>query len=358
MTTLLPPREVLQCYFLTPDDVQVSTLGQGNINDTFLVTVATKSMVLQRINQRVFPAPQLLINNLQHLSQHLLSKVETGSQRWEDAVLVPSLDGSLSVLDKKNNLWRALSHIQNSISVSRVTNSFQAEQTGWALGHFHKRLTGLDINKLQPPLPGFHHIPSYLNHYDQLPPPALDHDSVEIRFCMQMIEKERSGVLSLEKALNKGEIRQTTIHGDPKIANVLFDQKSGRAVSIIDLDTVGPGLLQHDIGDCLRSICNVAGEESEPTEVHFDLDICQITLKGYFQEAGKLLTAIDREYIYDGLKTITFELGLRFFTDYLEGGAYFKCKSPEETLQKALIQFFLLQDIIIQEQTIRRLTPE
>ncbi len=355
VTTLLPPREVLQCYFLTADDVQVSILGQGNINDTFLVTAATKSMVLQRINQRVFPEPQLLINNLQHLSQHLLCRAETASQRWEDAVLVPTLDGALSVFDQNNDLWRALSHIGNSISVSRVTSSFQAEQTGWALGHFHKQLTGLDVQNLQSPLPGFHHIPSYLNHYDQQPPPALHHHAAEIRFCMQTIEEERSRVFSLEKALDRGEIRQTAIHGDPKIANVLFDQKSGRAVSIIDLDTVGPGLLQHDIGDCLRSVCNTAGEESDPTKVHFDLNICQSTLKGYFQEASTLLTDIGRQYIYDGLKIITYELGLRFFTDYLEGGTYFKCKSPEETLSKALVQFSLLQDIRAKETSIREL---
>ena len=356
MTTLLPPREVLQCYFLTPDAVQLSILGQGNINDTFLVSTAKKSMVLQRINQRVFPAPQLLINNLQHLSQHLLSRTEMTSQRWEDAVLVPALDGALSVLDKNNDLWRALSHIKNSTSVSRVTTPFQAEQTGWALGHFHRRLTGLDITKLQPPLPGFHHLSSYLKHYDQQSPSKLAHDSAEIRCCINTIREERSRALSLENALGKGKIRPTIIHGDPKIANVLFDQKSGRAISIIDLDTVGPGLLQHDIGDCLRSVCNTAGEDSDPTEVLFDLDICRSTLKGYLQEAAPFLTAIDREYIYDGLKAITFELGLRFFTDYLEGGTYFKCKSPEETLQKALVQFSLLQDISAQEQTIRSLT--
>ena len=355
MTTLLPPRKVLQCYFLTPDDVQVSILGQGNINDTFLVASAKKSMVLQRINQRVFPEPQLLINNPQHLSQHLLSRAETAEQRWEDAVLVPTLDGALSVLDKNNDLWRALSHIGNSISVSRVTTPFQAEQTGWALGHFHKRLTGLDTENLQPPLPGFHHLSSYLNDYDQLHPPVPNHNSAKIRFCMQTIEKERSGALSLEKALNRGEIRQTTIHGDPKIANVLFDQQSGRAVSIIDLDTVGPGLLQHDIGDCLRSVCNTAGEESDPTEVCFDLGICQSTLKGYFQEASELLTPIDRESIFNGVKAITFELGLRFFSDYLQGGIYFKCSTPEETLEKALIQFSLLQDITAKETSIREL---
>ncbi|MCF8057478.1 MAG: aminoglycoside phosphotransferase family protein [Desulfocapsa sp.] len=358
MTSLLPPREVLQHYFPKPDAVQLSTLGQGNINDTFLAGTTDKSIVLQRINDQVFPVPQLLIDNLQQLSRHLLSNPEEIGQYWEDVVLVPTRDGSLSVCDGNNKLWRALSYISNSHSVPRVTSSFQAEQMGWALGHFHNRLNGLEKNRLLPPLPRFHHIPSYLNQYDRQQASKTGHTSAEILFCMDTIRKERSQVLSLEKALNKGEIHETVIHGDPKIANVLFDKDSDRAVSIIDLDTVGPGLLQHDIGDCLRSVSNKAGEESDPTEACFDLDICSATLKGYFSEAHALLTAIDREFIYDGLKTITFELGLRFFTDYLQGGTYFKCKSPEETLHKSLVQFSLLQDIIAKEHTIRRLTLE
>jgi Ser/Thr protein kinase RdoA (MazF antagonist) len=358
MTTLLPPREVLQHYFPEPEAVQLSSLGQGNINDTYLAEAQNKTIVLQRINDQVFPVPQLIIDNLQHLSQHLLSIPETCSQRWEDVVLVPTLDGSLSVRDDNNKLWRAISYVSNCNSVSQLTNPFQAEQMGWALGHFHKRLTGLDKNRIETVLPGFHDISSYLSHYDQLPLPSPTHDSTDIRLCMDTIQKERFRVLSLERALKKGAIHQTLIHGDPKVANVLFDKDSDRAVSIIDLDTVGPGLLQHDVGDCLRSVCNTAGEESDPAEASFDLDICSTTLKGYFSQADTLLTAIDREFIYDGLKTITFELGLRFFTDYLQGGTYFKCKSPEETLHKALVQFSLLQDIITKEHTIRRLTLE
>jgi Ser/Thr protein kinase RdoA (MazF antagonist) len=359
MTILSPPQKILQRYFPATADVQVCVLGEGNINDTFLVKGPQKAIVLQRINDQVFPVPQLLIDNLQQLTRHLLASPGRSRQRWEDAVLVPTLDGSLSVLDGSTKLWRALSYISNSTSISRVTTTLQAEQTGWALGHFHKRLTGLDESRIQVVLPGFHDISSYLSHYDHLLlPTTLNHDPADVRFCVDMIKRERISVLSLERAVRKGNLHPTIIHGDPKVANVLFDQKSGRAVSIIDLDTVGPGLRQHDIGDCLRSVCNTAGEECDPTEVHFNLDVCRSTLKGYFQEAGPLLTTNDREYIYDGLKTITFELGLRFFTDYLQGGSYFKCSSPEETLQKALVQFSLLRDTIDQEHTIRSLLFE
>ncbi len=355
MTVTTPPQEILTRYCTSA--AKVKTLGQGNINDTFLIHTTNKSFVLQRINKQVFPSPQLLIDNLQELTRHLTSRPDTATQRWEDAVLVPAQDGSLSVVDSSGSMWRALSHIKESVTVTRANTSLLAEQTGWALGHFHKRLIGLDIQKMHTPLPGFHQLTGYLRHYDQLTTDRLIKHSEDIRFCQEMIKKERESALSLEKIFTRGEIQQRIIHGDPKIANVLFDRSSGLAVSLIDLDTVGPGLLHHDLGDCLRSVCNTGGEESAPTQVRFDLNLCRSTLKGYFQEADKLLTSRDRILIYSGVKAITFELGLRFFTDYLQGGIYFKFQDPEETLQRALVQFFLLQDIKRQKKAFPGLLP-
>ncbi len=355
MTLLTPPQEILYQFCSVSSIIEVTSLGQGNINDTFLVHTKNVSIVLQRINDQVFPDPEILIDNLQHLTSHLLSQPDSEAKRWQEAVLVPALDGSLSVHDSKGSLWRALSYIEESISFSNAETALQAEQTGWALGHFHKRLHGLDVKKMQLPLPGFHDLRNYLHQYKLVNRKNINKKSLEIQYCLDTIRNEQKNAFALEKAIAKGIIRKTIIHGDPKMANVLFAKKSGFAISLIDLDTVGPGILQHDIGDCLRSVCNIAGEGSDPDTISFDLDLCEITLKGYFCEAGKLLTPIDRELIFDGIKAITFELGLRFFTDYLQGGIYFKCSNPEETLQKALVQFALLHDIIAKEKAIHKL---
>ena len=142
MTNLNPPQEILNRYCPSPSTVQVTVLGQGNINDTFLVCTETESIVLQRINDQVFPSPQILIDNLQHLTHHLASQADRCKQRWEEATLVPALDGSPSILDSSGSMWRALSHIKDSVTVSHVETPLQAEQTGWALGHVHKRLLG------------------------------------------------------------------------------------------------------------------------------------------------------------------------------------------------------------------------
>lgn len=357
MTFFTPPEEVL-CRFIALSSInEVTSLGQGNINDTFLLQTNDRDIVLQRINDQVFPDPKILITNLQHLTSHLLSLPDGGAKHWQEAVLIPALDGTLSVQDSNGSLWRALSYIQGSISFSKAETPFQAEQTGWALGHFHKRLVGLEEKKMRLPLPGFHSLSTYIDQYKKAVSNNVgkDKNSPEIQYCLHTIKNEQKSALALEQAIVKGKIRQKIIHGDPKIANVLFEKENGLAISLIDLDTVGPGFLQHDIGDCLRSVCNIDGEESNPATISFDLNYCKRTLQGYFQEAGKLLSLVDRSLIYDGLKAITFELGLRFFTDYLQGGVYFKCSNPEETLQKALVQFVLLHDIIAKEKVIHNL---
>jgi hypothetical protein len=134
----------------------------------------------------------------------------------------------------------------------------------------------------------------------------------------------------------------------------MIDVVSGQAVALVDLDTVKPGLVHYDIGDCLRSGCNPAGEEYEKLDdVHFDLDLCRAILSGYLPLARPFLTPVGLEYIYDAIWLITFELGLRFFSDYLAGNVYFKCKYSRQNLDRALGQFRLLESIEAKEKKIR-----
>ncbi len=355
MSVLKPPENVIRRFSSHAETAEITTLGQGNINDTFLVRAKEKSFVLQRINTEVFPDPHILIDNLHHLSQHLSSLKATTKQRWEDATLIPALDGSSSVCDREGSIWRALTYIEGSICFSHATTLLQAEQTGWALGHFHKRLIGLDAEKMKIPLPGFHCLGNYLEQYERLKGERREGNSPEIAFCQQIIQEQREGALILEKTVSRKKYPARLSHGDPKIANVLFDKQNSLAISLIDLDTVAPGLLQHDIGDCLRSVCNRGGEESSD-KATFDLTFCEATLSGYFKAAEAFLLSGESELIYSGIQAITYELGLRFFTDYLRGGLYFKSNTPEDTLRKAQVQFTLLLDIIAKEDTIRKLT--
>jgi Ser/Thr protein kinase RdoA (MazF antagonist) len=331
----------------------VTVLGVGNINDTWLVRAGTHCFVLQRLNSRVFPLPELVMANLATISTHLQGRLNTCGQRWENSSLLPTRSGGLFHTDQQGDFWRALSYIDQTTTHQTIATAAQARQVGWALGHFHNLLADLPAGNLHETLPGFHLLPSYLDHFDRVTAGMTRSLNPDLRFCLDFVAARRKGADLLERARQQGKLRVQTIHGDPKVGNVLFDVASDLAVSLIDLDTVGPGLIHYDIGDCLRSCCNVAGESAaDLSRVEFDLDLCREALAGYFSGAGPLLTDQDRELIYPAVRLIAFELGLRFLTDYLAGNCYFKVLHAEENLHRALVQFHLVQSMERQKKEI------
>ncbi len=111
---------------------------------------------------------------------------------------------------------------------------------------------------------------------------------------MRFVNARRACAHVLEDAKARGLLRLRPIHGDPKVNNVMIDTATRQAVSMIDLDTVKPGLVHYDIGDCLRSCCNLLGEETQRWEtVRFEPDLCQTILQGYLSRpAASSLTMI------------------------------------------------------------------
>jgi Ser/Thr protein kinase RdoA (MazF antagonist) len=144
--------------------------------------------------------------------------------------------------------------------------------------------------------------------------------------------------------LARGDTRVRVIHGDPKVDNLLFDAAGERALCLIDLDTVQPGLLHHDIGDCLRSCCNRGGEAGATT-ARFDLALCEALLAGYAAATAGLLGAAEIDLIAPAIRLIPLELGIRFLTDHLQGDRYFRVRHRGENLTKAHRQLALVADI-------------
>jgi Ser/Thr protein kinase RdoA (MazF antagonist) len=143
------------------------------------------------------------------------------------------------------------------------------------------------------------------------------------------------------------------------VNNVMLCSGSGQAVAMVDLDTVKPGLLHYDIGDCLRSGCNRLGEESlDPERVEFDLELCEAILSGYVNESRSFLSEADIAHLFDAIRLIPFELGLRFYTDHLAGNEYFKVRHERHNLDRALVQFRLTMSIEAQETQIRALIQQ
>jgi Ser/Thr protein kinase RdoA (MazF antagonist) len=339
-------------------DVSLSILGQGNINDTWLVRSFDRAFVLQRLNAQVFPNPHLIMANLAIFSRHLLEKGSPCGQRWENSSLLPTRSGAPFYTDRQGDTWRAISYIDGTITHQAISTSAQARQVGWALGHFHHLLADLPAEKLHDTLPGFHVLPRYLESFDQVLRQVATKRSVDLRFCLDFVATRRAEADLLERARRQGKITVQVVHGDPKVANILFDAATDLAVSLIDLDTVGPGLLLSDIGDCLRSCCNVHGEESEDAAAVFAAEICRAILAGYVAEAGILLSEQDYTLLFEAVRLTAFELGLRFLTDFLAGNLYFKVSHAEENLHRALVQFHLVQSIEKQERGIKEIVMD
>jgi hypothetical protein len=343
----------------------IDGFGNGNINDTYLVQPASGEadfFILQRINTHVFRHPELVLRNMRICTDHLSHKLRNcvlSERRWEVPNLLLTRKGSDHWIAPDGSFWRALSFIRNVRSFDFILNSSHAREVGYALGMFHTLLCDLSSERLADTLEGFHVTPRYLMHYEKVLAESHKVRTPEVKYCLDFIKKRSCLAPLLENARTEGKLLIRPIHGDPKVNNILIDAATGEAVSIIDLDTVKPGLVHYDIGDCLRSGCNPAGEESESWEhVRFDTDLCRAILQGYFSLAREFLTEKDFLYIYESIHLIAFELGLRFFTDYLEGDVYFKVKRAEHNLARALVQFRLAESIEAQEKEIHKIIRE
>ena len=346
--------------------IGIQEYGNGNVNDTFLVTSdcsEEKHFILQRINTHVFRHPESIMVNMRTFTEHVHRRLQSDpidtARRWElPRVLLDQEDRDYWV-DPNGSFWRALSFIDGATSFETIKDLVHACEVGYALGMLHNLLSDLPSERLTDTLEGFHITPRYLKHYYDILPETSSGKRTEVDYCTRFVNERRGWAHVLENARVEGRLYLRSIHGDPKVNNVMMDTATGQSVSIVDLDTVKPGLLQYDIGDCLRSGCNPLGEETERWEmVRFETDICRAILQGYLSLARGFLTENDYEYLFDSMRLIAFELGLRFFTDYLEGNVYFKAKHQNHNLIRALVQFKLTESIEAQAEAIRTIVRD
>jgi Ser/Thr protein kinase RdoA (MazF antagonist) len=341
----------------------IAEFGKGHINKTFLVTTSAGTkihFILQRVNTRVFRKPKLVMRNMSVATLHMRDRMRHApppeGRRWEVPSVLLTEEDCYFWIASDGSFWRAVQFIEGCRSHPVVRDSAHAREVGYALGFFHVLLSDLPLSGLADTLPGFHITPHYLKHYDAVIEGHHRAASPEVNHCLRFVDKHRGAAYVLEEAKSKGRLLIHAIHGDPKTDNIMMDDRTGQAVSIIDLDTVKPGLLHYDIGDCLRSACNPAGEDTgQGGNVRFETDIAMAVLTGYRSVARVILTDNDFDFLYDAIFLLAFELGLRFFTDYLEGNVYFRTSRPDHNLDRALVQFGLAESIESRKVTIRNI---
>ena len=327
--------------------LSVQPLGAGLINETFRVSGPAGDHVLQRVNTRVFVNPDGIMANLERLQA--LSD-SGGSQGLRLPRLVRARDGRLLVRDGVGGCWRLMEHVPNSRILGRIDNDAQAREVGRMLGAFHRLAASADPATMAVTLRGFHDTPAYLAGLDEVLQKAPGDDS-DVAAAAAFIAARREATAVLDRAYRAGRVPLRVIHGDPKLDNLLFAADADHALCLIDLDTVQPGLVHHDIGDCLRSCCNRAGE-SAGGAVRFDLDTCAAILAGYAAASEGLLSADEIALLYPAIRLLPLELGIRFLTDHLQGDRWFRVREHGQNLAKARVQLALVADIEARQDAI------
>jgi hypothetical protein len=356
-------KHIVSQFQLDGEVDHVEKFGSGNINDTYrsiLRHPSTRAYIHQRINQTVFSSPDKVMENIVRVTTHIREKLQS-SERNTTVELIPTKKGLLWYVDSTGEYWRTMAFIANAVTYNTIQNLEHAYEAGKILGTFQRYVADIPPGQLHDTLPGFHHTPVY---YDQFlstleathSDPAIEArkqepDSIEL---INIIRTHESLVPLLMEPYQTGALRERVVHNDPKINNILLDERTHQGVCIIDLDTVKSGLIHFDYGDCLRSAANPAGEEARNIrQVYFDVNIFEQITRGYLEETRSFLSEAEIAYLVDSIKVIAFELGMRFFTDYLKGDVYFKVSHPQHNLNRAQVQLTLLKDIETKEAEIR-----
>ena len=329
-------------------NIEASPYGEGHINDTYLADVTPEKFILQRINHNIFKSPEQVMSNIVLVTDYLRKIIieNGGNPDRETLTVVKTRDGKDFYKSDDGNYFRMYLFIDNATTYQVVEKPEHFYYAAKAFGKFQKHLSNFPAEKLYETIPNFHNTKI---RFDNLLT-AIKEDKVgrknevmaEIIFALAR-EKEVSVVVD---AIQNGEVPLRVTHNDTKLNNVMIDDITGEGVCVIDLDTVMPGSLLYDYGDSLRFGTNPAQEdEKDLSKVFCDLNLFEQFTKGFLEELGDSITKREIELLPFSAILMTYECGIRFLADYLNGDTYFKIHKPEHNLDRARTQFKLVADM-------------
>jgi hypothetical protein len=331
--------------------------GSGHINDTYCVNFdqggTPVRYILQRINHNVFKNPIAVMENIQRVTAHLSGKLSgQGDFSRRLLTLMPARDGAAYHRDAEGNFWRAYIFIEKARTYDAVETPQQALEAAKAFGQFQKLLADLPAPRLHDTIPDFHHTPKRFSALEQ----TIEADAVnraklaraEIEFALR--HKSMAG------ALLEAKLPERVTHNDTKFNNVMLDDATGEGICVIDLDTVMPGLALYDFGDMVRTSTSPAKEDEEDlSKVTMRFEMYEALVRGYLAAAAGFLTKAERQLLAFSGKLITFEIGIRFLSDFLAGDTYFKVHREGHNLDRCRTQFKLVESIEEQEEQMNKL---
>ena len=352
-----PPIEIAGRFALPGAVVGVEPFHGGHINDSWILTAGGERFLLQRVNPRVFPRGDLVMENVARVTALLARGVDGTPDAHRRALrLVPTADGAHSWADGEGARWRVFPFIERSVSRERAESPEDAHRAARAFGELQRALATLGPPRLHETIPGFHDTPRRVAALER----AARADAAGRLAAARAEVADALGSAPLARALAdrqaSRELPERVAHNDAKMSNVLLDARTGAALCVVDLDTVMPGLALHDFGDMARSMSSDAAEdEPDPSRVSVVAERFAALAQGYQAGAGDLLSRAERGLLVTAARVITYEQAVRFLTDWLEGDVYYKTSRPGHNLERARAQLALLAAFTRSERELSRL---
>ena len=352
--------EIARQFDLSGDFDSADVLGSGHIHETFLLASSDDNIhrryVLQHLNQNVFRDPEAVMSNVARIVEHIRRKTQQDETAVRSLILVPTTDGEPFYKDDTGEFWRVYDYIDGAETIDKVESAAQASEAAAAFGQFQDLLRDLPAPPLKEVIPDFHNTPARFRQFEE----TLQRDEHNrAQLCQPEIEAVQRYAETADELIalqESGEIPQRIVHNDTKINNLMFDTETGRAVCVIDLDTVMPGLVLYDFGDLVRTATMPVDEdERDLSAVHLRIDIFKALVDGYLSSAGGFLNAAELACLHRCGHTITIETGVRFLTDYLDGDQYFKVDRLYQNLDRCRAQFALARSIDEQAEAMQEI---
>jgi Phosphotransferase enzyme family len=347
---------VVRQFQVLGEFVSASPYGTGHINESWCVIVqpsgAPLRFLLQRMNTKIFTRPIELMQNIERVTAHLARQVEDQPDRDRRVLtLIPALDGRGWFEDANSGFWRMYRFIEHARSFDALNSTEQAFQAASAFGRFQQQLTTLSAPRLHDTIPGFHNTPKRFAALER----SIAADAARRAILAKPEIDFALARQSITTMLLDANLPERITHNDTKMNNVLLDQESNEGICVIDLDTVMNGLAPYDFGDMVRTATSPAAEdERDLSRVELQFDFFRALVRGYLSTAGTFLTKEEKDLLPFSGKLITFEIGMRFLTDYLAGDTYYKVHRDGHNLDRCRTQFKLVESIERQEEKMIR----
>jgi len=333
--------------------IHAEPCGNGHINSTFLATFenpdgSTYRMILQQMNKKVFKKPVELMENVMNVTSYLQERIiqNGGDPNRETLNVFPAKDGRPYYIDAAGEYWRAYRYIDETVCYEQVNCPEEFYESGFSFGNFQRLLAEYPAETLHETIAGFHDTRFRFQVFKQ----AVEEDvcgraasaQPEIDFVLN--HEDLANVFG--EMLEKGEFPLRVTHNDTKLNNIMIDEKTKKGICVIDLDTVMPGLAMNDFGDAIRFGASTALEdEQDLTKVSCSMELYEAFAKGFIEGCGGSLTEKEIDMLPMGAKVMTYECGMRFLTDYLQGDEYFKIHREGHNLDRCRTQFKLVEDM-------------